>query len=222
MSDNIAHDLKSPVTRIRGFAELALVHEENLDDYRVMAANTIEESDRLLDMINTMLMISKAEAGKEDFSFNTINLTKMITEACDLFTPLAEDKKLSISNEIKEHIFIVADIRMLQRAFSNLLDNAIKYTPEKGVIKITASTDNQTVRIRVSDTGIGILPEFYEKIFKRFFRIDSSRSSTGTGLGLSLARTIVRGHKGDIHVTSEQNKGSIFEVRLPINNPGII
>ena len=222
MSDNIAHDLKSPITRIRGFAELTLVQEENFEDYRNMAANTIEESDRLLDMINTMLMISRAEAGEGDFIFQTINLTAMIREACDLFAPLAEDKHIAFSNELKDHIFIVADIRMLQRAFSNLLDNAIKYTPEKGDIHITGFIENQTVIIKISDTGIGIPHEFHEKIFERFYRIDSSRTTSGTGLGLSLARTIVRRHKGDIHVTSHQNMGSVFEVRLPINNLKVI
>ncbi len=222
MSDNIAHDLKTPVTRIRGFAELALVHEETLEAYRIMAANTIEESDRLLDMINTMLIISKAEAGEGDYTFNTINLTGMITEACDLFAPLAEDKQISFSNEIEDDILLEADIRMLQRAFSNLLDNAIKYTPKGGAIRITAFMKDQTVVIRVIDTGIGILPEFHKKIFERFYRIDSSRASSGTGLGLSLARTIVRQHKGDIHVTGNLNKGSVFKIRLPINNPGII
>lgn len=222
MSDNIAHDLKSPVTRIRGFAELALVNEESLEDYRNMAANTIEESDRLLDMINTMLMISRTEAGEGDFSFTIINLTDMIREACELFAPLAEDKQILFSNEIEDGIVVEADIRMLQRAFSNLLDNAVKYTPKGGAIKITASTEDRTVIIRVMDTGIGIQPEFHEKIFDRFFRVDSSRTRSGTGLGLSLARTIVRQHKGDIYLTGNLNKGSVFEIRLPINNPGII
>ena len=122
----------------------------------------------------------------------------------------------------ENEIFVFADIRMLQRAFSNLIDNAIKYTLEGGTITIIASMENQTALIKIKDTGIGILPEFHEKIFERFYRIDSSRTSSGTGLGLSLARTIVRQHKGDIHVSSYQNKGSVFEIRLPINNPMVI
>jgi heavy metal sensor kinase len=222
MSDNIAHDLKSPITRIRGFAELALVHEEGLEDYRHMAANTIEESDRLLDMINTMLMISKTEAGEGDFTFNTVNLTEMIKGACDLFAPLAEDKQISFANEIADDIFVEADVRMLQRAFSNLLDNAIKYTPKDGRIRITAVLESQAAVIRVADTGIGIHPEYHEKIFERFFRVESSRTSSGTGLGLSLARTIVRRHKGDIRVSSHPGRGSVFEMRLPIRNLKII
>jgi len=125
MSDNIAHDLKSPITRIRGFAELALVHEENIEDYRSMASNTIEESDRLLDMINTMLVISRAEAGEGDFIFEMTNLSIMIQDACELFAPLAEDKNIKLSQDIQDKLFVFSDMKMLQRAFANLLDNAI-------------------------------------------------------------------------------------------------
>lgn len=222
MSDNIAHDLKSPLTRIRGFAELALVHEENLEDYRTMAANTIEESDRLLDMINTMLVISKADAGETEFSFKETDLSLMIKEACDLFAPLAEDKKIAFSQKIEDHMYLAIDIRMLQRAFSNLLDNAIKYTPENGEISVTASVQGGEAVITIQDTGVGIAPEYFEKIFERFYRAESSRTSSGTGLGLSLARTIVRQHNGDIRVESRPGRGSVFEVTLPINNLAVI
>ena len=107
-------------------------------------------------------------------------------------------------------------------ALSNLLDNAIKYTPENGKISIVASCDDQVLKIQIEDTGIGIEPACFEKIFERFYRAESSRTSAGTGLGLSLARTIVREHKGDIVVTSHPGKGSIFTITLPINNPEII
>ncbi len=218
ISDNIAHDLKSPITQIRGYAELALVQEDTVEDYRFMAANTIEASDRLLDMINTMLLISKAQAQEDDFDFKAIHLSKMICEACELFEPLAEDKQIKFKTEIEEHLHIDADIRMFQRAFSNLLDNAIKYTPPNGQIRIAAFIKDQNVIIEVADTGMGIEPENFENIFKRFFRAESSRTSPGTGLGLSLARTIVRKHKGDIRVTSSPGQGSVFVIALPYSN----
>ncbi|WP_299976784.1 ATP-binding protein [Desulfobacula sp.] len=222
MSDNIAHDLKSPITRIRGFAELSLTHEENLEDYRGMASNTIEESDRLLDMINTMLVISKAEAGEGEFEFKKTNLSVMIKAACDLFAPLAEDKNIDFDQTIEEQIFIAADIKMLQRAFSNLLDNAIKYTLENGRVSVTVFKENNLITIKIQDTGIGIESEYFEKIFERFYRAESSRTSAGTGLGLSLARTIVRQHKGDISVSSRQGKGSVFVMTLPYSNLEVI
>ena len=222
MSDNIAHDLKTPIARIRGFAELSLIQEENLEDFRAMASNTIEESDRLLDMINTMLVISKAEAGEGEFDFKKTNLSLMIKDACDLFAPLAEDKNIRFDTTIEEQIFIVADTKMLQRAFSNLLDNAIKYTLENGTINVIVFKDNNCITIRIEDTGIGIEKKYLEKIFQRFYRAESSRTSEGTGLGLSFARTIVRQHKGDIIVNSFPGRGSVFEMTLPYRNPGVI
>jgi len=222
MSDNIAHDLKSPITRIRGFAELALIHEENIEDYRIMASNTIEESDRLLDMINTMLVISRADAGGGDFTFKETNLSIMIKEACDLFAPLAEDKNIEFSQNIKEEISVIADMKMVQRAFSNLLDNAIKYTPENGKISVLVTLKDHVAMIKITDTGIGIAPEHFEKIFERFYRAESSRTSAGTGLGLSLARTIVRQHKGDITVSSRQGRGVAFMITLPYSNFEVI
>ncbi|MBA3009758.1 MAG: HAMP domain-containing histidine kinase [Proteobacteria bacterium] len=223
MSDNIAHDLKSPLTRIRGFAEIALVHKDDLDNYRAMAANTIEESDRLLDMINTMLVISKAEAGEGGFVFKPVNLSVLIQEACELFVPVAEDKKIQFTHEVPDQLYVEADARMLQRAFSNLLDNALKYTLEKGRVHVDLLKDsNGFADIRVTDTGPGIDPAYKEKIFERFFRAESSRSTPGTGLGLSLARTIAREHKGELFVESQLGKGSIFSMRLPYRNIPVI
>lgn len=224
MSDNIAHDLKSPLTRIRGFAELSLVHEdeEGMEGYRSMAANTIEESDRLLDMINTMLVISRADAGETGFEFAPLDLSRMVSGAWELFAPVAEDKGLAFTREIQEGVQIEADSRMLQRAVSNLMDNALKYTPTGGEVGVFLEAGGKTATVTVSDTGPGIDPAFHDKIFERFFRAETSRTSSGTGLGLSLARAIVRQHGGDISVQSHPGKGSVFSIRLPIRNFQII
>ncbi|MCP4721815.1 MAG: HAMP domain-containing protein [Desulfobacteraceae bacterium] len=222
MSDNIAHDLKSPITRIRGFAEIALVNMDDIDNYRGMAANTIEESDRLLDMINTMLVISKAEAGEGEFLYKPINLSAMVQEACELFVPVAEDKCIDFTYEVADHVQINADAKMLQRAFSNLLDNALKYTNDKGRVHVDLRKDLDGVDIRVADTGPGIDSVYFEKIFERFYRAESSRTSPGTGLGLSFARTIAREHKGNLDVASQLGKGTVFSMRLPYRNIQII
>ncbi|MFH2091650.1 MAG: ATP-binding protein [Pseudomonadota bacterium] len=222
MSDNIAHDLKSPITRIRGFAELSLTHNENLDNYRVMAANTIEESDRLLDMINTMLLISRVQAGAGDFEFENIDISRMLNNACELYTPLAEDKNIKLNVDIQENIMIQADKKMFQRALSNLLDNAIKFTPENGKIDVNAFINENQIIIQFKDTGPGIDPQFHEKIFERFYRAESSRSSTGTGLGLSLVRTVITRHKGCISVDSSKGNGAVFTISLPYDHFGII
>ncbi len=226
MSDNIAHDLKSPLTRIRGFAELALFQEESneIETYKAMAANTIEESDRLMDMINTMLVISRAEAGECQFDFSPVDLSQMILDAWDLFVPVAEDKGIEFTQSVTEGIEIQADAPMLQRAFANLLDNALKYTPEKGRVHVSLEWEsgNETVCVQVADTGPGIDPDCLDKIFERFFRAESSRTTPGTGLGLSLAKTIIEQHGGQVSVENRSSGGTLFSMRLPYRNFQII
>ena len=220
MSDNIAHDLKSPLTRIRGIAEVTLTTGKSLNEYENMAASTIEECDRLLDMINTMLMISKTESGVNTLSREEIDLEGLVREACALFEPTAEDKGVTLSYDVPHKSHLVGDNRMIQRMLSNLLDNAIKYTPSGGAVTVSVSeNDERNVVIAVEDTGIGISPNDLPRIFERFYRCDESRSRPGIGLGLSLARAIARAHGGDITVTSRLNEGSTFAVTLPKSLP---
>ncbi len=226
MNDDIAHDLKSPLTRIRGLAELALTQQNpDLLEYESMAAGVIEESDRLLDMINTMLVISRADAGEEEFDMERVDVSSLIREACELFVPVAEDKNISCTVDIPPDLILCADKRLLQRVFSNILDNALKYTPAGGRVKVKAfEAHGSAIHIQVLDTGPGIPAEYVDKIFDRFFRLDSSRTTQGSGLGLSLARTIVEKHGGDIVVTpaNSQKQGAMFTIRLPYCNPGVM
>jgi len=216
MTDNIAHDLKSPVTRIRGAAEVTLTTGRSLGEYEAMAASTIEECDRLLDMINTMLLISKTEAGVDKLNLEEIDLTRTVRDACELFRPSAEDKGITLNCEAWEGLKVTGDVRMIQRALSNLLDNGVKYTPPGGRVDVSVSENEQRhVLISIKDTGVGISESELPRIFERFYRGDQSRSQTGVGLGLNLARAIVRAHGGDIRVTSAPGQGSTFIVSLP-------
>ena len=216
MSDNIAHDLRSPVTRIRGTAEVTLTTGKSLEDYENMAASTIEDCDRLLDMINTMLLISKTEAGVEKPSREEVDIAALIRKACELFEPIAEDKKVSLSYNAAEKILVSGNARMFQRMLANILDNAVKYTPSGGKIDVSvAETKDHNITISIKDTGVGISGADLNRIFERFYRCDQSRSQPGTGLGLSLARAIARAHGGDITVTSTVNQGSTFSITLP-------
>ena len=216
MTDNIAHDLKSPVTRIRGVAEVTLTTGKSLGEYEAMAASTIEDCDRLLDMINTMLLISKTEAGVDKLNLEEIDLTHTVRDACELFRPSAEDKGITLSCETPEKLQVTGDVRMIQRMLSNLLDNGIKYTPPGGTVDVSVSKNGQHhVLISIKDTGVGISEPELSRIFERFYRGDQSRSQTGVGLGLSLARAIARAHGGDISVTSAPGQGSTFTVTLP-------
>jgi heavy metal sensor kinase len=219
MGDNMAHDLRSPITRIRGIAEVTLSTGKSLGEFEAMAANTIEECDRLLDLINTMLMISKAEAGVDHLTREEIDLAGVVQEACRLFEPTAEDKGITLSCDVTEGGHFVGDSRMIQRMISNLLDNAIKYTRSGGSAIISIAESDAQVAVSIKDTGIGISPKDLPHIFERFYRCDQSRSETGIGLGLSLARAIARAHGGDITATSTPNQGSTFAVTLSKSLP---
>jgi heavy metal sensor kinase len=222
MSDNIAHDLKSPITRIRGIAEVSLTSGSSLKEYESMAAGTIEECDRLVDMINTMLIISRTEAGVNQLDCQKLDIANLVRDACDIFQSPAEDKGLSMVYSGPENIGIYGDIRLIQRMIANLLDNAIKYTAANGKIDVTVSNGgDQSVQIAVKDNGMGIFGKDLEPIFERFYRCDPSRSQAGTGLGLSFARAVARAHKGDITVSSTPGEGSTFTVMLPENPPEV-
>ncbi len=217
MGDNIAHDLRSPITRIRGISEVTLASGKSLGEYESMAASTIEECDRLLDMINTMLMISKTESGIDKLTREEIDLTGLVRRACELFEPSAEDKGVTLSCTAVGGNHLVGDTRMIQRMLSNLLDNAIKYTPSEGSVIVSIVEHDGQVAIEVKDTGSGISAADLPRIFERFYRCDQSRSQPGIGLGLSLARAIARAHGGEITATSTPNQGSTFTVTLPRN-----
>ncbi|MFO7965469.1 MAG: ATP-binding protein [Desulfobacterales bacterium] len=216
ISDNIAHDLKSPVTRIRGVAEVTLTTGESLPEFEAMAAGIIEECDRLLDMINTMLVISKTESGVEAVSHNTVDLSAVVEDGCGLFGPTAEDKGIVLVCRLEPYCRISGDIKMIQRMVANLIDNAVKYTPAEGTVTLSLRRGpSDFVTLSISDTGQGISADDIPKIFNRFYRGDPSRSEGGTGLGLSLARAVARAHGGDITVDSTPGAGSTFTVALP-------
>lgn len=215
MSDNIAHDLKSPITRIRGAAEIALSTGAPREEFETMTASTIEECDRLLEMINTMLMISRTESGVDRPPSGIVDLSNLASEACELFEPAASDKGISLTCTIGGNGAMHGDIKMLRRMIANLIDNAIKYTPAGGNVNIGLRRIASNIHLSVTDTGIGISSEDLPHIFERFYRGDRSRSEAGLGLGLSLAQAIARAHGGTITVTSTQNQGTTFSVILP-------
>ncbi len=218
MSDNIAHDLKSPITRIRGLAEVTLTTSQQVADYEQMGASTIEECDRLLDMINTMLVISRTEAGVQELAWQAVDMTLLARDAVHLFETTARDKAIQLSFAADEPRQIHGDAAMLQRMVANLLDNAIRYTAQGGTVSVGVhAAPTGGVEVAFQDNGIGIRAGDLARIFERFYRCDPSRSQTGTGLGLSLAQAVARAHGGSITVQSEPGQGSTFRVTLPIN-----
>jgi signal transduction histidine kinase len=220
VTNNIAHDLRSPLSRMRGIAEASITGEQHIGEYRDMAVMVIEESDRLVGMINTMLEIAETESGIAALSMNPLDMLDIVKDVYELFLPVAEDEGIHLEIEVpSEKLIVHGDLPRLQRVMANLLDNALKYTPEGGRVLITAKGDRSHVMVSIADSGIGIAEGDLEHIFERFFRQDRSRSQPGNGLGLTLARTFVRAHGGDISVKSHPGKGSTFTVILP-RTPG--
>jgi len=216
ISDNVAHDLKSPITAIRGTAEVALTTGRNKADFESMAAGTIESCDKLLDMINTMLTISKTEAGTGDLHGLEFDIDRTVRDACELFTPIAVDRDIKINCRTDSKKIFFGDVSMIQRMVANLIDNAVRYTPSGGEVDVAFREEGEDkVVITVKDTGVGISAEDLQHIFGRFFRCDPSRTESGAGLGLSLAKAIAEAHKGEIAVASQLGEGSRFTVTLP-------
>ena len=215
ITDNIAHDLRGAVARIRASAELTLSSNTTTNEYRTSAADIIEECDRMMEMINTTLDVAEAEAGTAIFSDKDVDLTTLVQDASELFEPVAEDKHIRLTVSIINDCHTRGNTPQLQRMLANLLDNAVKYTSDGGRIDTRMSLRDDLIAIAVSDNGIGISASSQARIFDRSFRCDESRSLTGFGLGLSLARAIARSHGGDITVTSVPDEGSTFTVTLP-------
>jgi heavy metal sensor kinase len=214
MADNLAHDLRTPLGRIRACAEMSLANGEANATRESWAVNIIEECDRLLEMLNTTLDIAEADSGAAKLKLGRVDLAEMVLTASELFQPVAEDHRIGIATSVPEHCWIEGDRQRLQRVIANLLDNALKYTPSGGEVRIVLLEQAQNVLVTIEDTGVGIAAADLPRIFQRFFRCDPSRSRQGIGLGLSLALAFVRAHGGDSTVTSTQGKGSKFTVVL--------
>jgi len=213
--DNVAHDLRTPMTRFRGIAEQALQSKQNTDLLREALGDCVEEADRILIMLNTLMDISEAETGAMKLSLEKVNVAEVIREVVDLYENIAEDKHLSVHMTVSNDQYMAGDRNRLRQIFANLLDNAIKYTPRDGRIDIDAVQHNRQIDVSVKDTGIGIPPNELSRIWDRLYRGDKSRSQRGLGLGLSLVKAMVQAHGGEVDVSSVPGVGSRFVIRIP-------
>jgi signal transduction histidine kinase len=213
--DNVSHDLKTPLTRLRGTAEMALAGPADLDRYREALADCIEESDRVLVMLQTLMDISEAESGAMPLQRGRVDLVDVAERAVDLYREVADAKGVSLELHVRSAPAEGDRVRLEQVA-ANLIDNAVKYTPAAGRVIVTTGYDAGDAVLRVADTGPGIPPDELPRIWERLFRGDRSRTARGLGLGLSLVKAIVEAHGGRVAVWSETGQGSTFEVRLPV------
>jgi len=211
-----SHELKTPLCAMRGEAEVLLLRERKPEEYQESLARFIDQFDHLNQMINDLILLSKFDTTQVELKTNSLRLDLLMEDLCHFFKVLAEQKNIALEIGPMEEITVIGDKMRLQQLFTNLIDNAIKYT-SKGSIRVTVERSERAALVRIKDTGIGIPKEEQEKIFTRFYRMEKSRSKEtgGVGLGLSIVEWIVHAHHGRIEVDSELNKGSTFTVYLP-------
>jgi len=214
--DNVSHDLRTPLTRLRGAAEMALVATPDPDRYRDALADCLEESDRVLVMLNTLMDISEAESGAMRLRRDAVELGDVVARAITLYRDVADAKGVGLTAHAPAGVVVPADRTRLEQVAANLIDNALKYTPAGGRVDVEVLADGERARIRVRDTGLGIRPDELPRIWDRLFRGDTSRSERGLGLGLSLVKAVVEAHGGTVEVESEPGQGSVFTISLPV------
>ena len=214
--DNIAHDLRTPMTRLRAMAENALEAPTPHAVCQEALADCLEQSEQVMTMLKTLMDISEAETGVMQLNLALVNLADVVEEVVDVYRHVAEEKNISLALRLPPHIEIEADRTRLKQVIGNLLDNAIKYTSSGGAIEMGTDLDGNDMRLEVKDNGIGIPAHETTRIWERLYRGDRSRSQKGLGLGLSLVKAIVAAHKGQIAVNSAFGEGSVFSVRLPV------
>jgi signal transduction histidine kinase len=205
VSDNIAHDLRTPLTRIRNNLESLKQETKNTE----MVEKLTNEADGLLQTFNASLRITNIEKGKRHNNFTEVYLNEILTDVIELYEPLAHEKNIEIKVELEKTKYN-GDRDLLFQAFANIIDNSVKFTPNNGIISIKLSGNQVTV----SDTGIGLFDEEKSKVFERFYRSDKSRYLEGNGLGLSLVKAVVDLHKGKIELADNTPSGLVFMVVL--------
>jgi signal transduction histidine kinase len=233
--DNVSHDLRTPLTHLRGAAEMALAAPPDPERYREALADCVEEADHVLVMLNTLMDISEAESGAMQLMREPVKLSDVVARVVELYRDVAEAKGVNLNVKLNpdaatgagagalvtsgvsrtpDEVVVMADRTRMEQVAANLIDNAVKYTPAGGRVEVSVRAEGAQAVLAVRDTGAGIPADELPRIWDRLFRGDTSRTERGLGLGLSLVRAIVQAHDGTVDVTSEPGTGSMFTVRL--------
>ena len=212
-----AHELRTPLAVIRTEIEVALRADDNLDGLRRVISVTLDELTRLSNLVDQLLTLSRHDAGVQSRIFEEVSLAAVLNDVVDFLRTIADRKQVSIEfGELSDSVVLGDDVSLSQ-VFFNILDNAIKYTPAGGTVRIGSDVDGEFVVVTIEDTGLGIDSRHVPHLFKRFYRVDTSRNnvSGGTGLGLAICHAVVDAHGGELSVESEPGQGTKLKVILP-------
>ena len=214
---NVSHELRGPLTAVKILAESlasgALKEKKRAKDF-LRRINS--EIDRMSAMVNELMELSRLESEQASLQFAPLDLHPLIAGLDEDHRERSEERKITFDVTLPEHLpHVRGDEEKLRQVFDNLLNNAVKFTPEDGRISLTAQQENGKVCLRVTDTGVGIPRKHLPHIFERFYKVDRSRQSEGFGLGLAIVKHIVQAHGGEIHAESLEGQGTTFTVILP-------
>lgn len=215
LSADMSHELRTPITNLIGQTELMLAYEHGPDERRNLTASNLEELQRISSLIENILFLARAESATVSFEKTMINAEDEIAKVCEYYQPLAEEKNIEITQY--GSATLRANVVMFDRLISNILSNAIKYTPEYGKVSISISDERDSAEIHIIDNGIGIADQHIHKLFDRFYRVEDARDmqQCGSGLGLAIAKSIVDQHHGTITVLSAVGSGTEIIISLP-------
>ena len=218
VTDNIAHDLRSPLNRLRSRVEVTLMEAGTIESYRKALEATVAEAEGLLHTFNALLSITQAESGIRREDLSDLDIVAITRDVAELYEPAAEDKGITFSVTTDDDLPIRGNRHLLSQALANLLDNAIKYTPKGGSVNVSAMRVDDHADLVVTDSGPGIAEADRERVFDRFVRLETSRNSPGSGLGLSLVRAVAHHHAADVKLADNQ-PGLKVTMHIPILRP---
>ena len=214
--DNVAHDLRTPLSRLRTTLEGALTSKATGSSQEDAVVEALEETDRVETIIRTLMDVAHAETGLMQLRVEQTDVGLLVDDVVELYENIAQERNVKIVRKIEEPLSVTVDAARIRQVFANLLDNAIKYTPPGGEVTILTERSDGEARIVFRDTGHGIPQADLPRIWERLYRGDKSRSEHGLGLGLSLVKAIVEAHSGHVDVSSAEGNGSEFKVCLPV------
>jgi signal transduction histidine kinase len=221
-----SHEMRTPLTVLKGDVEVALNRPRSSSEYRETLEMVNETADRLSALVDELFLLARADNNQYPLQLEPVNLVRLLSREIGSLLPRAIKKEVALDLDAPDGLSIKADSAKLARLFTNLIDNAIKYSDSGDTITVTVTTPEQCVRVDVTDTGPGIPTEHLSQLFERFYRGDKARSrqigdstSTGAGLGLSIAQWLAQVHGGRIEVTSQVGQGTTFTVWLPLEPP---